>query len=43
MTKLLKDWKICGVRVYRTDKNGEVSIESNRSGIIKVKSFFNSS
>ena len=30
-----------GIKIYRTDEDGEISIIVNHKGIFKVKSFFN--
>ena len=38
MKRCYKDLKTCGVRTYRTDENGEISIEVNRKG--KITNFF---
>lgn len=36
---ILERLKNCGVKIYRTDENGEISIEINNKGNIKIKRF----
>lgn len=33
MQMLLKEWKICGTKIYRTDENGEITIKTNGRNI----------
>lgn len=37
--RLLLDSKICGIDVYRTDKDGEIIIMVKKDGKIKIKKF----
>lgn len=39
MKMLLKDYRLCGVKVYRTDTDGEISILVDKKGRIKIKKF----
>jgi len=32
-----------GIRIFRTDQNGEITIKINRNGKIRIKTRFNSS
>lgn len=36
MEMYYKDLKSCGVRIYRTDNNGEITLEVNNKGKIKI-------
>ena len=37
--KFLKGYKAYGTKIYRTDQNGEISIEVEKNGKIKIEKF----
>ena len=37
--KPLKEYKVYGTKIYRTDKNGEINIEVDKNGKIKIEKF----
>ena len=36
-SEILNRLNVCGTKIYRTDEKGEVCIEVNRSGVIRIK------
>lgn len=41
--KFLKEYKTYGAKIYRTDKNGEIDIEVDKNGKIKIEKFIEQS
>ena len=37
--KFLKGYKFYGTKIYRTDQNGEINIEVDKNGKIKIEKF----